>query len=166
MSKIYQPSFIHPTAVIGPNVTIGKNVYIGPLCVIGYPAEWKGNEDKNMGVWIGDGARITKLVTIDSGVEGQTKIGPGCYIMAHSHVGHDALLCGGVTLSPGAVIGGHATIGFDTNIGINASIHQRVDVPQGCMIGMSAVITKKTIMEPYKKLAGVPAKIIGDNNHG
>jgi acetyltransferase-like isoleucine patch superfamily enzyme len=31
------------------------------------------------------------------------------------------------------------------------------------MIGMSAVITKKLITEPYSKYAGNPAKYIGNN---
>jgi len=154
---------IHPTAVIGDNVIIEDDVYIGPLCVIGYPAEWKGREDKNAGVIIRKGARLTGLVTVDTGVERPTVIGEFTYLMKHSHVGHDAELKGGVILSCGAKIGGHSVIGESTNIGLNAVIHQKVSVPEGCMIGASAFIGKKTILKPFKKYAGVPAKEIGDN---
>ena len=49
------------------------------------------------------------------------------------------------------------------NIGLNAVIHQKVIVPKGCMIGASAFVGKKTILQPYRKYAGVPAKDIGEN---
>jgi acetyltransferase-like isoleucine patch superfamily enzyme len=31
------------------------------------------------------------------------------------------------------------------------------------MVGMGAVVTKKTVMDPHCKYAGVPAKFIGGN---
>lgn len=157
-------TFIHPTAIIGENVTIGKNVYIGPLCVIGYPAEWRAYEHNDMGVVIEDGARLTGLVTVDSGVLRPTVIGKNSYLMKHSHVGHDAILEDQITVSPGAKIGGHCIIGVMTNIGLNACIHQKVNIPYGCMIGMGAVITKRTELKPQTKYVGVPAKPIGGND--
>ena len=155
--------YIHPTAVIGENVTIEDDVYIGPLCIIGYPAEWKGKEDIDMGVRIYSNVRITGLVTIDSGVEHCTIIGSGCYLMKHSHIGHDATVCANVTISCGAKIGGHAILNTGVNIGLNAVIHQKVLVPHDCMIGASAFIGKTTKMQPHRKYAGVPAREIGVN---
>ena len=154
---------IHSTAVIGDNVTIEDDVYIGPYCVIGMPPEWKGNEDEGKGVLIKKGTRITGLVTIDSGVERITTIGENCYLMKHSHVGHDAQLDDNVTLSCGAKIGGHSVIGNNTNIGLNAVIHQKVIVPEGCMIGASGFVGKKSILKPFHKYAGVPVKELGTN---
>lgn len=156
-------TFIHPTAVIGENVTIGDNCIIGPLCVIGYPAEWKGKEHNDLGVTILDNVNITALVTIDSGVNQKTIIGDNCYLMKHSHVGHDAFVGNNVIVSCGAKIGGHAVIESDCNIGLNAVIHQKVTIPKGCMIGASAFIGKKTELNPNRKYAGVPAKDIGEN---
>lgn len=156
-------TFIHPTALIGENVTIEEDVYIGALCVIGFPAEWKGWEHENKGVVIRKGARLTGLVTVDAGVERQTVIGEHAYLMKHSHVGHDAELKSGIVLSCGAKIGGHSVIGEYTNIGLNAVVHQRVIVPEGCMIGACAFIGKKTKLLPFRKYAGVPAKDIGSN---
>jgi len=49
------------------------------------------------------------------------------------------------------------------NLGLNAVVHQRVIIPENCMIGMGAVITKKTQMIPQQKYAGNPAKWIGVN---
>ena len=156
-------NLIHQTAVIGPNVIIENDVYIGPYCVIGMPPEWKGKEAEDKGVLIKKGTRITGLVTIDTGAEKQTVIGENCYLMKHSHVGHDAQLGNGVTLSCGAKIGGHTIIGEKTNIGLNAVIHQKIIVPEGCMIGASAFVGKKSVLKPFYKYAGVPVKELGSN---
>lgn len=155
---------IHPTALIAEGVRMGTGNYIGPYCVIGFPAEWKGKEDKSGNVHIGNNNRLTGLVTIDSGVESPTMIFNGCYLMKHSHVGHDAGLCDNVTLSCGAKVGGHATVCNGANVGLNAVIHQKQIIKHGCMIGMGAVVTKKLITEPFRKYAGNPARDIGPND--
>jgi UDP-N-acetylglucosamine acyltransferase len=160
-------SYIHETAIIYPNVIIEDNVYIGPYCVIGGEPDWKGRENECKGVIIRSGTRLTGFVTIDSGAEGVTYIGQNCYIMKHTYIAHDVTLKDNVTISAGVSIGGLCTIGEGTNIGMNAAIHQKAKVPAGCMIGMGAVITKRTEMQTNCKYAGVPAKFIGynDRNH-
>jgi UDP-N-acetylglucosamine acyltransferase len=154
---------IHPTAQIADNVIIEDDVYIGPFCVIGFPPEWKGRENDSKGVIIKKGARLTGLVTVDSGADKPTVIGENCYLMKHSHVGHDAVLEEGVTLSCGAKIGGHSIIRKGTNIGLNVVIHQKLEIPEGCMIGASAFVGKKSVLKPYYKYAGVPVKELGPN---
>ena len=156
---------IHESAIIGPNVIIEDDVYIGPLCIIGFSPEWKGKEHEDKGVIIKKGTRITGLVTIDSGAEKPTIIGENCYILKHAHIGHDAELKDGVTISCGAKVGGHSVIGERTNIGLNAVIHQKVFVPSGCMIGASAFVGKKSQLLSNRKYAGVPVKDIGSNEH-
>lgn len=155
---------IHPTALIAEGVTMGKGNYIGPYCVIGFPAEWKGKEAKPGNVHIGNNNRLTGLVTIDSGAGSPTTILNGCYLMKHSHVGHDAMIYSEVTISCGAKIGGHTIVWQKANIGLNAVIHQKQTISTGCMIGMGAVVTKKLITEPFRKYAGNPAKDIGPND--
>lgn len=158
------PPYIHPTAVIGPNVTIGENTYIGPLCIIGYPAEHKSYWNKPVGkVIIGKNCVITGHVTIDAGTNHPTIIGNDVWMLKHSHIGHDAIVEDNVTISCGAKVGGHAVIHKKSNLGLNSCIHQWVIVPEECMIGMNAAVTKKLEMEPKRKYAGVPAKDIGPN---
>lgn len=169
-------NYIHPTAVIGPNVEMGDNNYIGPLCIIGYPAEHKDYFPKDFWaspdeifpyyygkVIIGNNCKFTGLVTIDGGTEKETRIGDNVWMLKHSHVGHDAEIKDGVTISCGAKIGGHCEVGKGANVGLNAVIHQRVIVPEGCMIGASAFVGKKTEMFPNQKYAGVPARWLGYN---
>jgi UDP-N-acetylglucosamine acyltransferase len=156
---------IHPTALIAEGVIIGKGNTIGPYCVIGFPAEMKGVEYEGR-VIIGNDNAITGLVTIDSGTCVLTRIGDGCYIMKHAHIGHDAVIDGGVTISCGAKVGGGAFVCEYANLGLNSVIHQKQTVAKGCMIGMGAVVTKKLLTEPFKTYAGNPAKLIGENtNH-
>jgi UDP-N-acetylglucosamine acyltransferase len=154
---------IHPTAVIGPNVEIEDDVYIGPLCIIGFPAEWKGGEQEDKGVTICKGSRLTGLVTVDSGVERRTVVGRNAYLMKGVHVGHDALLQEDVTISCGARIGGHTIIGSHCNIGLNAVIHQKQIIAAGVMVGMGAVVTKGLITSPFDVVVGNPAKWIKKN---
>lgn len=157
-------NFIHPTAVIGPNVTMGDGNYIGPFCIIGGYPEHKDYWDKLCSkVIIGNDNKFTGHVTVDAGTEGNTTIGNGCWFLKHSHVGHDVVIDDDVTVSCGAKIGGHTKILQNCNIGLNAVIHQRQFIEEGCMIGMGAVVTKGLITEAYKTYAGNPAKLIGEN---
>lgn len=157
-------NYIHPTALIAEGVKMGTGNYIGPYCVIGFPAEWKGYEQYNGNVTIGNNNRFTGLVTVDSGVERDTLIMNDCYFMKHSHIGHDAQILSSSTISCGAKVGGHTIIGEKSNIGLNAVIHQKQMIREGCMIGMGSVVTSKLNTEPYKTYAGNPAKLIGENN--
>lgn len=161
--KIGTNTYIHPTAVIGSNVTIGDNCYVGPLCIIGFPGEWKGRENEDKGVYIANGCRLTGLVTIDSGVEQITTIGRNCYLMKHSHIGHDATINEECIISCGAKIGGHAILDAYVNIGLNATIHQKVVIPMQVMIGASSFVGKKSFLRPGYKYAGVPVRQLGPN---
>lgn len=154
---------IHPTAVIGDNVIIEEDVYIGPYCIIGMFPEWKGREDENKGVIIKKGSVLTGMVTIDGGADRITTIGPNCYIMKHSYIAHDCILGSNVTVSAGVKLAGFCTIGDHVNLGMGVSVHQKTIVPEGVMIGMNGVVTKKSVLAPYKKYVGVPVKNIGDN---
>lgn len=155
---------IHPTAIIYPGVTIGQNCYIGAYCVIGAPPEWKGREENPMGVVIGDDVIIHAHVTIDAGANGATYIGSRSYIMKGVHIGHDSNIHEGCTLSCHTLIGGSVTIGTNTNMGMGSIVHQGVFIPSGCMVGMGAVITKKTVMRQNGVYVGNPAKYIRDND--
>lgn len=155
---------IHHTAIIAEGVKIGTGNIIGPYCLIGLPPEWKGKEYNQGMVIIGNNNRITGLVTIDSGAETLTIIRNNCYLMKHSHVGHDSFLYDNVTLSCGAKIGGHTLINTGVVVGLNATIHQRQIIADGCMIGMGSVVTKNLKTFAYQKYVGNPARLLGDND--
>lgn len=157
-------NYIHPTAIVRNNVILGDNVYIGAYSVIGGPPEHREFWDKDYGtVIIGNNVRISNHVTVDAGTTGATFIDHDCVLLAHSHVGHDANIGEGATISCGVRIGGHALIGKGTNVGLNACVHQKVIVPDGCMIGMGAIVNKSTALQPYSVYVGNPAKYLRPN---
>lgn len=166
MKKYYKRginTFIHHTAIIYDDVRIGDNCYIGPYCIIGAPPEWKGREEDGKGVIIGNNVRITGHVTIDAGAEDCTIIGDNCYIMKGVHIGHDCQIKDNVTLSCHCLIGGHSIVQDRCNIGLGAIIHQCKHIPEGCMIGMGTIVTKKTEMQPNSKYVGSPARYLAPN---
>lgn len=155
---------IHPTSIIYPNVKIGDNVEIGPFCIIGSPSEIKNNYPlDNLGVVIGDNTIITGHVTIDGGSVKPTTIGDNCFIMKSVHIGHDCTIEDDVVLSAHSVLAGHVKISQYSNVGIGSLFHQFSLIGGGTMIGMGSVITKKSIIPPFSKMVGNPAKNIGDN---
>ncbi|HDY88497.1 MAG TPA: hypothetical protein ENH82_10370 [bacterium] len=162
---------IHPSAQIADGVIIEDDVYIGPFCIIGYPAEHKGhwNPEHQFGqvndhtVVIKKGTILTGHVTIDAGTVRDTVIGEKCFIMKSAHIGHDAIIGGNSIISPHAIIGGHCEIGLNVNFGMGSIIHQRAKVPDECMIGMGAIITKKTDMWKGGIFVGNPAYFLRQN---
>lgn len=161
-AEIHPTAKVHPSCVIYENVVIEENVEIGPLCIIGAPAEKKGSE-YNAGVIIKKGAKLQGHNTVDSGSLTSTIIHEGVWMLKHAHVGHDAFIGKDTILSCGSKIGGHATIHKNCNIGLNASIHQYKEVPEGVMVGMNSCVTKKLQLKPFTIYAGVPAKEIKEN---
>ena len=154
-------NFIHKTAVIYPGVTLEDNVYIGAHCIIGAPAENKKTWGEfGKGVLIKSGTIINGLVTIDEGAERKTVIGEGCFIMKGCHIGHDAIIGNGVTMSPHVLIGGHSEVAFHTNMGMGSIVHQRCYVPSGCMIGMNSTVTKKSELKDDGVYVGSPVRFL------
>ena len=157
---------IHPTAVIYPNVELGDNIFIGAYSVIGAPAEHPDiidpRQDQKFRVVIGDNAVIREHVTINSGTENDTVIFDDCYIMSHSHIGHDCTIQKAAVLHTGCIIGGHSVVGSYSKIGLGAVLHQRTKLHTGTMVGAQAFVKNGT-ENNFRILAGVPAKDIGDN---
>ena len=151
--------FIHPTAIIYPNVTIEEDVYIGAFCIIGASPEHllHFGKDTNKGVTIRKGAIIHGHATIDQGIERNTEIGEGAFIMKAVHVGHDSIIGKNVIVSPHVVVGGHVVIGKDSNIGMGCIIHQRKTIPNHCRIGMGSVVTKTSELWSDGIFVGYPA---------
>lgn len=149
--------------IIREGVQIGDNNVIGPYCIIGDVAEKFGYFDKPGKVVIGNGNRFTKQVTVDSSTNSVTIVKDNVTMLKNSHLGHDAKIESNCVISCNAVVGGHTELGEGCNVGLGAVIHQRLKVPDHCMIGMNTTVTKKTVMQPSRKLVGSPARDIGPN---
>lgn len=160
-------TYIHPTAIVHPDVRIGHDCYIGPYCLIGLRAQVKHGFATNPEgqVVIGDGVVLKGFCTVDSGTFRHTYIGNGAFLMYYAHVGHDCEIHENVTLAVGATLGGETTIKADSNIGLGACIHQGVTIPEKCMVGMNAAVTRQAAgaMRPAQTWGKVPARLLGPN---
>lgn len=158
---------IGPHTVINGNVKIGDNTIIYSHCSIGEPGESIHNEKPlDPKVIIGSGTIIREGVTINSslGDSGKgTMVGDNCYLMAKSHIGHDAEICDNAVISTGAKIGGYSIVGKYSYVGLNACTHQRSALGDYCIVGAMAFYKG----EPVDGLtwAGVPARPIKVNLH-
>ena len=157
---------IHKTAIIYPGVVIEEDVEIGAYCIIGAPPEHlKHYKEESKGVIIRKGTILTGHVTIDGGIFEPTVIGEECFLMKGVHVGHDSVIGRKSIISAHACLAGHTFIGNNSNIGIGVNIHQFSLIGGGSMVGMGSNITKKSIVLPFHKVVGSPAKSIGINKN-
>lgn len=138
----YEGNEIHHTAVIYPNVIMGKGNKIGPYCVIGSDGEIRNCNNFNGYVQIGDNNVISELVTIqrpkDTGAV--TKIGSNNIIMAHSHIGHDAIVGDNCEISTHSILGGYCEIGDNVKIKLNVTVRNRKKIGSNTTIGMGGVV--------------------------
>ncbi|KAA2257089.1 UDP-N-acetylglucosamine acyltransferase [Solihabitans fulvus] len=181
---------IHPTAIIGDGVelgddnvigpyavilgptTIGHGNWIGPHVVIGTPPEnrstphvvgWEG-EQGEFGVRVGDRNRLREHVTLQGGTHRPTQVGSDCFLLVHSHIGHDVVLGDHVTLAPVVQVAGHNDVWSYANLGMSAAVHQGVAIGPGAMVGMSSAIRK--VVKPFSVTVGNPAKAVSVNTVG
>jgi len=134
---------IHHTAIIYPNVKMGKGNKIGAYCVIGSDGEIRGGKEFKGWVEIGDNNVISELVTIQRPLEPTaTKIGSNNIIMAHSHIGHDAVIGNGCEISTGCIVGGYAVVEDTAKLKLGATIRNRKKIGEGATVGMCSVVVK------------------------
>ena len=165
--EIYNPNFmhekdndIHPTAIIYPNVRMGKGNKIGPYAVIGSPGEIRGTKDETFAGWvvIGDDNVISEMVTIQRPLEAGrcTTIGNNNIIMAHSHIGHDAVIGNTTEICTGSIIGGYARIKDYAMIKLQSVIRNRITIGENAIVGMGSVVVKD--VQDNEVVFGNPAK--------
>ncbi len=175
---------IHPTAIIGDNVRIGKGNKIGayvviqgktwigdnnvfePFCSIGNEPEHKDFfGKKNKGTNIGNNNVFREYVTINAGCYVPTQLGNNITMLRGSHIGHDSEINDDCTISCNVLIGGHSLLGVGVNMGLGSICHQYSKIGSYAMIGMGAIITKKTNPNCFGVYVGNPAKYIKENDH-
>ena len=109
------------------------------------------------------GARtiIREHVTIHRGTdpESRTVVGAECFLLAGSHVGHNAALGERVTLINHVMLAGHVTVGDGVTISGGAGVHQFVRIGELAMItGNGRVpmdIVPFAMVDPSGRIAGI-----------
>lgn len=151
---------IHNTAIIYDNVKLGSNNTIGPYSVIGSNGEIRGvNQNDFKGtVEIGDNNVISEHVTIQRPFDADCKtvIGSNNIIMAHSHVGHDAVVGDNTEICTSTVLGGYCKIANNVKLKLKCVVRNRVSIGENCIIGMGSAVVSD--IEPNMVAFGSPAK--------
>jgi UDP-N-acetylglucosamine acyltransferase len=160
MSRYHESNNIHPTAIIYDNVTMGKNNTIRAGAIIGGDGEIRGlgPHEFHGSVDIGDGNSINEYVTIHrpASAAAVTKIGDNNIIMAHAHIGHDAVIGNNCEIASGSIIGGHAVIEDDVKIKLGVTVRNRKTIGKGSLVGLGSVVVAD--VEQGAVVVGNPAK--------
>ena len=150
-------------SIIGPNVKIGNNVKIAShvvleghttignnnefysFCSIGANPQDLTYKDEPTEVKIGDNNIFREYVSIHKGTQKDkkvTSIGNKCLLMAHVHIGHDAVVGDHVVMANSVNLAGHVNIGDKVIIGGGTNISQFVTLGRGSYIGGASAIDR------------------------
>jgi UDP-N-acetylglucosamine acyltransferase len=151
---------IHKTAIINDCVELGKGNIIGAFTCIGTYGEIRGvDHNKFKGrVKIGNNNVISELVTIQRPYEDGkfTIVGDNNIIMAHAHIGHDAIIGNNCEICTSSIIAGYCTVKDGAKIKLQVVTRNRITIGEGAIIGMGAVVTKD--VKENTTVYGNPAK--------
>lgn len=132
--RIAESAFVHPQASVIGDVKIGEHVFVAPMASI------RGDIGY---IEIGDESNVQDGAVIHSTEIHDTIIGK------RVNIGHNASI--------------HANIIEDNvAIGMGAVLMLGCVVAEGALIGNAALLHPKTVTEPYKVYAGVPARYMRD----
>jgi len=151
---------IHRTAIVNDNVILGKGNIIGAYTVIGSNGEMRnvpfdGFKGK---VIIGDNNVISEHVTIQTPFDedAETKIGNDNIIMAHCHIGHDAVISDNTEICTTTIIAGYTTVEDGAKVKLGCVTRNRITIGKNAIVGMGSVVTKN--VPAGKTVYGNPAK--------
>ncbi len=131
---ISDTAYVHPQACIIGEVRIGERVFVAPFVSV------RGDRGP---ITIGDETNLQDGVVVHSDPRFTTRIGK------RVNIGHNATI--------------HAeAIDDKAAIGMGAVLMLGSRVAEGALIGNSALLHDKTVTEPYKVYAGIPAKYMRD----
>lgn len=165
---IHPGAQLHPTTLVGPYAVIEEHVVMGPHCRIGPHVHLTGvttigsHNHFHTGCVIGDAPQDLKYkgeptrvrigdhnvfrehltVHRSSQPDEETVIGSHNLLMAHCHVGHNAVLGNHIILANGALLAGHVTIDDRARISGNCLLHQFVRVGSLALMQGGAAISK------------------------
>jgi UDP-N-acetylglucosamine acyltransferase len=153
---------VGPHAVIDAHVTIGANCRIGPhVYLTGHLVIGEGNQF-HAGCVMGDAPQDLKYtgeptrlrigdrnvfrehVTVhrSNSARHETVIGSGNFLMAGSHVGHNAKLGNGVIMANGSLLAGHVEVHDNAVLSGNCLVHQFVRVGRLALMQGGSAISK------------------------
>jgi UDP-N-acetylglucosamine acyltransferase len=144
-----------PGCRVGPHVhltghtTIGAGNVFHAGCVIGDAPQDLKYDGAPTRLRIGERNVFREHVTVhrSNKLSDDTLIGSGNFLMAHCHIGHNAIVCNQVIIANGALLAGHVTVHDRAFISGNCLLHQFVRVGTLALMQGGAAISKD--LPPY-----------------
>ncbi|MBI2953252.1 MAG: hypothetical protein HYY30_02985 [Chloroflexi bacterium] len=140
-------NIVYANSVVANRTEIGDDNAIGPFAAIGFEPQDRRTRVSAGRILIGSRNVLREFVTIHLPTIELTEIGNDCFIMAYSHISHDARIGDRVVMANNCQIGGHTQILHDANLGLSCVVHQYTVIGAGAMIGMGSILTKD--VPPY-----------------
>lgn len=155
-------------AWVGGDTSLGKGCVVHPFAALGgLPQDFSYDSGTmRSGLQVGERAVFREGVTVHRSARdgGKTIVGNDVYMMACSHVGHDANIGDNVTMANSALLAGYVVVCDRAFISGNVSIHQHVRIGRFAMIGASSFVSQD--IPPFCTVQGVPARVVCINNIG
>ena len=105
-------------------------------------------------VKIGEGRFVGACCVLTCDIE----IGKHAILNRGVHIGHDCKIGNYFSAMPGVILSGNITVKDRVYVGTNASIREKIDIEEDCLVGISANVIKSTL--PQGTYIGNPATLI------
>jgi carbonic anhydrase/acetyltransferase-like protein (isoleucine patch superfamily) len=132
-----QPS-LHPSVYLAAGVQLIGDVTIGEESSVWYNAVIRGDDER---ILIGRQCNVQDLCVL------------------HVDHGLPCTLGDRVSLGHGAIVHG-AIVEDDVLIGMRAVVMNGARIGTGCIIGVGAVVTERTVIPPHSVVLGIPGRIV------
>ncbi len=136
---------VHSNVVLDGHLRVGNNNEFFQFCSIGAPPQDLTYQNEPTEVEIGDNNVFREYVSIHRGTMKDRKlttIGSNCLLMAHVHIGHDAIVGNNCVFANSVNLAGHVKIGERAIIGGGTQVSQFVSIGRGAYIGGAAAIDR------------------------
>jgi UDP-N-acetylglucosamine acyltransferase len=179
-AELADTTVVGPYCVIGPHVRIGPGTELASHVVIqgrtrigrdnrvhafaslgGVPQDKKYAGEPTE-LHIGDRNTIREFCTFNLGTAqdvGVTRLGDDNWMMAYTHLAHDAQVGSHTIFANNAQIAGHVEVGDWVILGAYTSVHQFVKIGPHAMTGMGTVLLQD--VPPYAMVSGNPCEARG-----
>ncbi len=174
--EIDEGCVIQHHAFIGHGARLGKRCKVHHAAVVSnVPQDLKFKGSEKTYVIVGDDTTIREFATLHRATEhnfetnagtldGTTRIGKSCLVMAYAHVAHDCLIGDEVILSNMVQMAGHVSIESFAIIGGGCLIHQFSLIGTMAMVGGGSQIRKD--IPPFALIGGETLRFSGINKIG
>ena len=162
-TEIGDGTIIYPYVSVLNGARIGKGAKIYNGAIIGAEPQdfrWKGEPSF---CYVGDGAIVREHTIINRGLtgEGGTRVGSKCFVMAESHIMHDAVIEDWCVIGNGAQVAAYAHIDSFTILSSNSLVHAGSHVGKWVMIKGGCRISGN--VPPFTVMAHNPTAYCGVN---